>query len=531
MRSPGSGPWYVDVPGHRPFMAGEHPRLFFRKSQLPELRRRAATAEGRAILARLRQLLEGPLTIGHVAGYGLLYQLTGDASYAVRGRESFEQFLAGTRDLDSRYSYRAPGGALRAGPSIGWLAAGYDLCYDGWDLATREKLGRAIAEYREGVPLRGGREDLTLEALARGTMPPGSNHFGMQVGGAALALLALSREPWVDQPRVDRLLREVEASLVRNLSEGFGDGGFFAEGDGTGSMASQIVYLAALEGWRHAMGRDYAQGPRPNVRMMVLKWIYQTVYADGVPQFWPIRGGYPHNVWSREGLSGAAYFAQGFPHVRREERGAMKWIYERFLAQRDEAQGTPFDTASRYPQFAVASFLNWPIGERAQDPNQVLPRVYRDAACDFFCWRNRWRDANDTVITMLATETRGYMGAKPDLALAIHAGGRRWTWGTVAPGPVRHWASSRNGATSSLVFADGTAIGVDFTGASGNEVLLVTSGPAADGVQVSLGAASLTFYSPSATSPLAVRVKAGAAVVGRQRVRLVDGRIAFARPE
>ena len=93
---------------------------------------------------------------------------------------------------EARYSWREPGGALRAGPSLGWYAVGYDLCYDGWDLATREKFGRAIAEYAEASSTEKESKKSTLEALARGTMPPGSNHYGMQVGGASLALLAVN---------------------------------------------------------------------------------------------------------------------------------------------------------------------------------------------------------------------------------------------------------------------------------------------------------------------------------------------------
>ena len=122
-------------------------------------------------------------TIGHAAGYGLLYQLTGEKKYAEFGKQCFEKALSGVRDRDDRYSFRAPGGALRAGPVLGWFAVGYDLCYDGWDPETRAKFGRALAEYSEGS----GGKAYDLEALARGTMPPGSNHFGMQVGGASLA--------------------------------------------------------------------------------------------------------------------------------------------------------------------------------------------------------------------------------------------------------------------------------------------------------------------------------------------------------
>ena len=99
-------PWPAPVRDFLEPKAGEHPRLFFRKADLPELRRRATkTPEGRAIVTQLRHLLGnngealpdrwnkhypvnivakgnkelpiGAFTIAHPAGYGMLYQLTG----------------------------------------------------------------------------------------------------------------------------------------------------------------------------------------------------------------------------------------------------------------------------------------------------------------------------------------------------------------------------------------------------------------------------------------------------------------------
>ena len=130
----------------------------------------------------------GALTIGHAAGHGLLYQITGDKRHAELGRECIERFLEGVRDRDPRYAFRRPGGALRAGPTLGWLAVGYDLCRDGWDAAARERIGRALWEYRELSDGDERKGPVTLDSLARGTMPPHSNHFGMQVGGAALEI-------------------------------------------------------------------------------------------------------------------------------------------------------------------------------------------------------------------------------------------------------------------------------------------------------------------------------------------------------
>jgi hypothetical protein len=560
-------PWFRTVRGFEPVEPGEHPRLLFREDDLPALREKADTPEGRAILKRLRHLLDGDngetmttkfsdathaymgggwkskkldepgvYTIGHVAGYGLLYQLTGEKKYAEFGRQCFEKALAGVRDRDDRYSFRNPGGDLRAGPSVGWYAVGYDLCYDGWDAATREKLGRAIAEYsvasgaaedEDPYVAKYANKQVDLESLARGTMPPSSNHFGLQVGGASLALLAVSGEEFVDQQRIDTLLAVARDSMIRNMFQGFGDGGFFTEGDGTGSMSSQLSFLAGLQAWRNARGVDFVNVERPNARMMTLKWIYLTVVRDGRPHFWPIRGSYGHNVWAREGLSGAGYFAYGFGGVPDEHKAAMKWYYDRFLLEHDRQRGAPYDTVSRYPQAAVCAFVNWPVEMKPRDPDEVLPHCYRDSIHGFYAWRNRWQDGNDTVISLLTQRTSGYMYSRPDKVFRILSGGRRINWGTVQPGPTTYWHRTPQGETSVLTLADGTSYAVDFTGASGADTMLVTTGKA-KGQTVKVAGRKLTFFFPTAESPPQVRVKGDAAVVGKQRVTVDDGNLSLA---
>ena len=53
------GPWHMPVEGFVAPASGEHPRLLFRRSDLPALRSKAKTPEGQAILKRLRTLLDG----------------------------------------------------------------------------------------------------------------------------------------------------------------------------------------------------------------------------------------------------------------------------------------------------------------------------------------------------------------------------------------------------------------------------------------------------------------------------------------
>jgi hypothetical protein len=99
-------------------------------------------------------------------------------------------------------------------------------------------------------------------------------------------------------------------------------------------------------------------------------------------------------------------------------------------------------------------------------------------------------------------------------------------WGTVTEGPVRDWNTSARAETSTLTLADGTAFAVDFTGASGAEIMLVTTG-AAEGTPVTIGGTTLTFWFPTAERPPVPRVEGDAVQVGRQRVTWRDDRLSL----
>ena len=72
------------------------------------------------------------------------HQLTGDTRYAGLARQCVELALAGQRDRDDRYALVAPGGQLRAGPSLAWYALAYDLCYDAWPADFRATVATAL---------------------------------------------------------------------------------------------------------------------------------------------------------------------------------------------------------------------------------------------------------------------------------------------------------------------------------------------------------------------------------------------------
>jgi len=300
----GETPWPSPVKDFKPPQAGEHPRLFFRDHQVAEMRKRAATPEGKVIVERLRMLLGGgdampteynpnrgkqtdgsgklnedaPLgkryTLWHASGYGMLWQLTGDKKYADFGKQCVEKALEGQRDRDNRYSFRDPTGALRAGPSLGAIAMAYDLCYEGWDDAFRKKVALEIQNYNEGA-------NLSLAELAHGKrLGPQSNHWGCQIGGAVLALLAIKGDPGVDDKKIEPLLAAAGKNIIRNLTEGFGDGGYFWEHAGPGQISSDTAFVPALQAMKIAGGLDYI-APRPHASMVTMIRTYELLKKPG----------------------------------------------------------------------------------------------------------------------------------------------------------------------------------------------------------------------------------------------------------
>jgi hypothetical protein len=514
------------------------------------------TPEGQAILQRLRRQLDGangdtmttsfnpqigkpardgageyaekaPLgafTFSHMAGYGLLYQLTGERKYADFGRQCLEKALQGCRDRDNRYSFKDPFGALRAGPSLGWMALGYDLCYDGWDDDFRQKAAAAIAGYNEG-------EWMSLEELTAGRRQhPGSNHWGMQVGGAAMALLAVMNDPGVDAARINKLLEISQKSMIRNMTEGFGDGGFFAEGDGTGSMASHIVFLSALQAWRTAAGRDFIS-PRPNAQWMAHKWFFLSI-PDGSDDpkkwFWPGRGGYPHNIWDRGGISGGGYFSIAFGISSEAQKAALLWFYNHSgLAKLDQQAGAALDAPSPYPHHSILSFVNWPAGMAQKNPGDVLPRAFRDSKWNFYAWRNRWQDRDDVVITILTRGAKGNMGAAAENRLSILTGGQRITWGNIR-GFTAEFAPADDGSTI-MTCGDGASLAIDFSKASGADVMLVQAGPSATGDSLDLGGTKVAIFFPARGDKPRPVVQGDRIIVGQQTIGLRDGKIVLGK--
>jgi hypothetical protein len=308
------------------------------------------------------------------------------------------------------------------------------------------------------------------------------------------------------------------------MTQGFGDGGFFAEGDGTGSMSSHISFIPALQAWRVAYGKDFYT-PRPNAQWMTLKWIFLTVPTgdkSSLRKDFPERGAYPHNIWGRDDLSGGGYFGFGFGVAAEEQKAGMLWFYNQHLKAVDERKNTPFDAATCYPHHAILSFANWPFGMKERNPGEVIPHAYRDTKWGFYAWRNRWEDENDVVVSILTRASRGNMGAAGEKTLTVRAG-RTQKWGAIN-GFTGDFNPAPDGSTI-LTTGDGSCLAIDFSGASGLDAMLVMIGPGAPSTGVvEAGAKKFSFLFLGAKAPTP-QVQGDKVVIGKQTVGLANDKI------
>jgi hypothetical protein len=561
-------PWFTPVKDFKAVAPGEHPRLFFRKTDLPELRRRAETPDGRKIIARLRELLNGSdgrsmptllnpatqayarneflarpgaYTISHAAGFGFLYQLTGDRKYADLARQCVEKAWAGQRDADDRYSWVAPGGELRAGPTIAWYAVAYDLCYDAWDEAFRTEFVQAVQNY-DG---KGGGEWNKDEGISLAKMVltpkqgPGSNHFGAVVGGCGLAVLAIKGDAGADKELLDKYTGMLERQVVRHLSAGWGDGGYYKEGWGASTVGTQGGFLCFLQALRTAAGHDYLNVDRPNASYVTM--VPRCLMVIGPPAVMPYRSNMGATYGSaefhreRRGFSHGGHFSEGFGAIADRYKPALLWTYNHVVEP--DGANRDFDACSLYPHRAMLALVNWPTlaGVEEKNPAEVMPRVSADHLYDYFVMRSGWQGPDDIVTTVLVNYPDG---TRPRDVMVWSAGVRATFGEPRRAAKVTHFAAAQDG--SATLAAEGYALAVDYSKASGAEALLVSVGGThpktdakeTDKVKVQTVTAGGTAFNVLTLSAAGrhPQVKADGAglAIGNQSVTFAEGRLSLA---
>jgi PKD repeat protein len=563
--------WAVPVPGFVPVQPGEHPRLLFRKTDLPAIKARAQTPEGKKIVERLKATLgggeamptvynkakraydenspapEGAFTITHMAGFGMLYQLTGDKKYAELGRQCFLKGKEGIRDRDNRYSQTHVDGQLRLGPSLAMLALGYDLCYDGWDEAFRQEVAQFIQNYNmESRSAKDGPKPPVLSFKGLVSDPrhgPLSNHQGAALGGAGFAVLGLLGDPGTDTALLKEMDAKCRERLVSSVPEGFGPYAFYAEGQGPSHVGVNSGLQPYVQALRVAAGQDYVSGSSM-VQWFTLRWVME-VLGDGqgnalYPARYELMGksyGKERMLLGNGGMTHGGWFSQGFGTIPEKYKPALLWTYNTFAAAEDQNR---FDTLN-YPHRAIMALVNWPIGMKAENPAGVMPKAICDTLHGYYVIRNRWQDSDDVVITMFG-KTGKYRQQKAWLKrpIKVFGVGHQVELSGIT-GQHDHMETAPDGSTSLRWPGKAPALfAVDFSRRGGVEAVIVHSlGMKEDSNTyrtlqrpVAIGGLKLNCLTLSTTDrhPAVTAGKVGdkpAAIIGGLAVTLEDGKLVF----
>jgi len=171
--------------GWTPIQPEEHPRLLFRKSDLPRLRAKLNTPLGKAAFRRLLNAARRGRTFGlsaRHAALGLLYQLTGDKRYAIEAIAVTKEQMA-----EKGFGFNSLGQIW--GPRWSNIALAYDMCCDAWPAAFRQE----VRTYLYKGSFASSTKMCQFSVCANSH--PCSNYFSPIVGGGSLMALNYWLDP------------------------------------------------------------------------------------------------------------------------------------------------------------------------------------------------------------------------------------------------------------------------------------------------------------------------------------------------
>ena len=175
--------WVFDaepvVENFKPLEPQEHPRLLFRKSDLPALKDKAKTPLGQVAMKKMEQT---------AVGMGVLYQLTSDEKWADQSMERVKKLMAGNEAAPGWYGTAAFTKLRPVGGRIEQTAFAYDLCYHAWPEEFKAEVRSWLTDMAYSV-------FFAPEALGTTNWNVQSNHVGIVYAGIGEAGLAMFDEP------------------------------------------------------------------------------------------------------------------------------------------------------------------------------------------------------------------------------------------------------------------------------------------------------------------------------------------------
>ncbi len=411
----------IRVEDCRPLDPTEHPRLLFREADLPALRAKLETPLGKAYLEKAKSATKCPLT------QGMLYQLTGDETYAGRAMEIIRGYGPA---IDPGPQGRGSGGV---GHQFVAVSIAYDLCHDAWPAAFRKDLADRmlnIVQYAQR----------TLD-ISFANFHPCSNYYGPGRGSPAIASLALygDKGPLPEKPvspdeliagggfRAKLLARSGEldkyrqayarmlaqwkadrqaweqsggadlaklgvffaglAHMRRHYRVGIGDGGFQAETGGYADIGSwyPLVYATC---YQNMFGRSPSS--YPDVTHLMVRRVMQVIFQeDG--------GMRVQKINSACGVR-PRWCAAAYPVVPKEYRRSLLWAWNHAAGvEGEEDLGNLIEDFRGFGLPQALALVNYPLDVEPQHPSEAMPLTWQAPTLGFYLFRDGWQGRDDFV--------------------------------------------------------------------------------------------------------------------------------------
>ncbi len=420
--------WPVLVPGHIPVAAGEHPRLCFRKADLPLLKKRAETPEGKAFLDRFRSTLgytqhdRGNTISWRGIGLGFAWQMTGDRAFADQARDLVQRCFFSANALSG-------GQDIHFGPRLQGLALIFDLCYDAWDPAFRQQCIDAIWLRVQECRI-GASNGTKMGGL---NMAYWSNHNGVRSSAMGLGALAVLRERLEDGRILEddalEVAREAAFDSAGWLRAGCGGGAWFCEGMHYKGMTMYRGLLHLLHAYPLVLGERIADDRLG--RFLIAGHVLEAEPGrpfvavrsfDGCSDNYDIDGdNLLELIWT-----------MGWSAVPPDLQPAMKWLHTRSVGLAGD-KTFRLDRACYAPYFMAA----YPFDLKEQEPAAILPWLSPDPVNGHWVFRPIWKDDRDVLLTWnLLSHVRGSSHNErvgPSQEWRLWGLGQQWLEGRVLP--------------------------------------------------------------------------------------------------
>jgi len=401
--------------GFVPLAPREHPRLLFRKADLPALKAKAETPFGKAALARMN---------GTTLGRGMLYQLTGDKNHADVAMQMVKAIIGeGGKDYieDSPFTPSRP-----VGTRLEHVAFAYDLCFEAWpeDFKTR---------VRKWVLIQAHQAYFTPSKLP-GNWHVQSNHVGTVFAGLATCGLVMFDEPGKEDPGTPLPYEDEQPKIVITPDDSGGVDalkGFFKKAQSGGKPAVPQIDLGAVDPGMHRLLRvsrfymyqlfresvgtggfqaevggysvDTTDGPNRYAPA------YRRVFGYDLSPYNDIAYYVPRKVFAAgqdingTGHIGNDYFAALFPMI------PPQWQPEMLTAWRQHQKVTnDASLVNVLDNDPVHAFVNYPLDMKPAPLGTSMPLVWEAPDFGYYAFRNSWKD--DAFITQVFLKARPVNG-------------------------------------------------------------------------------------------------------------------------